>query len=76
MYATLTSWLGPQRPKLREVALADVLPARPGRCYITCSPGQWDAWLSGAYAAGWILLELNEDEEPVRAYQAPAPEWN
>jgi hypothetical protein len=33
------------------------------------SPGQWDATLSRAYADGWILLELDEREVPVRAYQ-------
>lgn len=36
---------------------------------ITMSEGQWDALLSAAYQAGWTLLELDEDERPVRAYQ-------
>jgi hypothetical protein len=56
--------------------MADVLPARRGRCYMTCSPGQWDIWLSVAYDHGWILVELDENEEPVRAYQRPPVEAN
>jgi hypothetical protein len=32
------------------------------------SVGQWDSILAGAYWAGWVLLELDEDEKPVRAF--------
>jgi hypothetical protein len=41
----------------------------PGQCIITMSTGQWDGTLSAAYDAGWILLELDKKERPVRAYQ-------
>jgi hypothetical protein len=36
---------------------------------ITLGHGQWDAMLSAAYDAGWVLLELDADEQPVAAYQ-------
>lgn len=36
---------------------------------ITMSTGQWDALLESAYDSGYILLELNEDQVPVKAYQ-------
>ena len=57
------------RPTLTEIPLAEVLPFRPGVCMITLSPGQWDALLGAAYAQGWTLLELDDDEKPVRAYR-------
>jgi hypothetical protein len=36
---------------------------------VTMSVGQWDPLLASAYALGWVLLELDADERPVRAYQ-------
>jgi hypothetical protein len=30
---------------------------------------QWDTTLSAAYADGWIRLELDENEKPVKAYR-------
>ena len=36
---------------------------------MTMGTAQWDGLLSAAYAAGWILLEMNADEVPVRAYR-------
>jgi hypothetical protein len=38
------------------------------------SEGQWDALLSAAYAQGCILLELDADERPVRAFQRKSTE--
>jgi hypothetical protein len=64
------------RSKLRRVRLADVLPMRPGLAYCTMSTGQWDGLLRAAYDAGWVLLELDEDETPVAAYLRPEPESN
>jgi hypothetical protein len=61
--------VAPTRPKLRPIPLADALPVRPGVAYATMSPGQWDALLAVLYADGWVLLELNDHEEPVRAYR-------
>jgi hypothetical protein len=30
---------------------------------------QWDKVLARAYREGWVLLEVDEDERPVRAYR-------
>jgi hypothetical protein len=55
---------------LRPFPLADVLPlGKPGQRVMTMGEGQWDGLLSAAYAQGWILLELDDDEVPVRAYR-------
>lgn len=62
------------RPQLSEVSLADVLPFRPGFATVTMSIGQWDTLLAAAYGSGWILLELDDDERPVKAYcNGPLP---
>ena len=56
---------------LRPFPLDDVLPlgSRPGQLVMTMTQGQWDAMLSAAYTDGWVLLELDENEKPVRAYR-------
>jgi hypothetical protein len=38
---------------------------------MTLSIGQWDGLLAQAYKAGWVLLELDDDENIVRAYHRP-----
>jgi hypothetical protein len=55
---------------LRPFPLAEVLPlgSRP-LIVMTMSEGQWDGMLAAAYAAGYVLLELDDDEQPVRAYR-------
>lgn len=58
-----------QRHRLREIDLASVWPPRRGVCYITFTSNQWDALLSAAYATGFVLIEMNDAEQPVRAYQ-------
>lgn len=60
------------REELRAVPLSEVLPLRPGTLSITMGIHQWDATLESAYRAGWLLLELDEDERPVAAYQKEA----
>ncbi len=56
--------------------LADALRAlsggQPGTVVVTMGEGQWDATLSAAYEQGWILLEVDEREQPVRAYRKAA----
>ena len=58
---------------LRPYPLADAQKALAGGgqqgLMITMSSGQWDALLAAAYEQGWILLELDDDERPVRAYR-------
>lgn len=36
---------------------------------ITMSTGQWDGFLEAAYEAGFNLIELDENERPIRAYR-------
>jgi hypothetical protein len=57
------------KPDLRPIPLADVLPPRPEFIYITMGRKQWDALLATAYEAGWVLLELDQQERPVRAFR-------
>jgi hypothetical protein len=33
------------------------------------SPGQWDALLDEGYNRGALLLEIDQNEQPVKAYQ-------
>lgn len=58
---------------LNEIPLSDALGVRPLRI-VTMSCGQWDTALAALYDAGWVLLELDEDEQPRRAFRkAPTP---
>ncbi len=52
-----------------DAALTALLGGAPGTHVVTMNTGQWDTLLSTAYEQGWILLELDDDERPVRAYQ-------
>lgn len=55
----------PTRPKLRRIE-----PPQDwrGKALLTMSIGQWDQLLAGAYEAGWYLLELDDNEQPVAVY--------
>jgi hypothetical protein len=44
--------------------------------YVTMSEHQWDALLDLAYSQGAVLLELDDNENPVAAYKLPDPEAN
>ena len=55
-----------KRPILNEIPVDSI----PFPCMLmTMSIGQWDGLLQNAYDDRWILLELDEDEKPVHAYQ-------
>jgi len=41
----------------------------PATINITMSPGQWDKLLQAAYDAGHNLIEVDDNEIPVRAYR-------
>jgi hypothetical protein len=61
-----------KQPALNEIDLDEVmknlLTGKP--CVvITMSRGQWDKLLDSAYTSGHILLELDRNEKPVRAYR-------
>ena len=64
------------RPNLNPIPIAAAIPPRVGTAVITMSVGQWDALLEAAYLGGWLLLELDDAEQPVAAYRLakPAPE--
>lgn len=53
---------------LRQIPLSK-LPTAKGDVIVTMSEGQWDLLLSTAYKRGCVLLELDSNERPVRAYQ-------
>jgi hypothetical protein len=61
-----------KRPKLNEIpikeAMAGILEGC-GGLYVTMSPGQWDALLDTSYNSGATLLEIDQNEQPVKAYQ-------
>lgn len=60
------------RPTLCEIPLSEAVPLKVGEVTITMSIGQWDALLYASYQSGYILLELDGDERPVRAFQKAA----
>jgi hypothetical protein len=36
---------------------------------VTMSIGQWDGLLAAAYGGGAVLLELDDNETPIKAYR-------
>jgi hypothetical protein len=56
---------------LTPLPLAEAITAwrRRSARVITMAVGQWDGVLASAYDLGWILLELDADERPVRAFR-------
>lgn len=54
-----------------EEAVTGMLNAT-GGLFITMSPGQWDTLLQSVYDRGGVLIELDENEIPVKAYQRGA----
>lgn len=53
---------------LNEIPLDGGLIKKPA-VIVTMSRGQWDKLLSAAYDSGATLLELDDNEIPVRAYR-------
>jgi hypothetical protein len=62
-----------ERPDLNEVPadkfLTELIGGTWHGVFITMSIGQWDRFLQVAYDTGHVLLELDEDEVPVRTYR-------
>ena len=56
---------------LTPYPLDKVLPvgAHPPMLLVTMGEGQWDDLLRQCYDAGWVLLEVDDNEQPVRAYR-------
>jgi hypothetical protein len=59
-----------KRPVLNEIPLNGGTIIKRG-VIVTMSVGQWDGVLEAAYDRGHILLELDDNEIPVRVYQRP-----
>jgi hypothetical protein len=64
-----------KRKNIRKVPLSSVVIGS-GVCIITMSIGQWDETLRAAYDCGYVLLELDDNEQPVAAYKRPDLESN
>jgi len=61
-----------KRPVLNKVPLDDMMNGLIGgkpSITVTMSPGQWDRLLQSAYDAGHNLIEVDDNEIPVRAYR-------
>ena len=57
------------RPELRRIPLTDAVPPPRGMVMLTMGQGQWDKLLETAYDLKYVLLEVDDDEKPVAAYQ-------
>ncbi len=61
-----------KQPLLNEIpieeGLAGILSGA-ARLSVTMSPGQWDTLLQCAYDLGATVLEMDANEQPVRAYR-------
>ena len=60
-----------KQPVLNEIPIKEAKAGilRGGGLIITMSPGQWDALLDEGYNRGALLLEIDENEQPVKAYR-------
>ena len=61
-----------KRPVLNKVSLGDVVNGLLGgkpSVTVTMSQGQWDRFLQAAYDAGHNLIEVDDNEMPVKAYR-------
>jgi hypothetical protein len=56
-----------KRPVLNEIPLEGGILNK--GVILTMSVGQWDGLLAAAYDHGAVLLELDDNEMPVRAYR-------
>ena len=57
-----------KRPTLNKIPLTEVFPLRPGCAFITIDIGAWDTLIEVAYNNGFFLIEMDENENPVRAF--------
>ena len=57
-----------KRPVLHEIPLDGGTILKRG-LIVTMSIGQWDGLLAAAYDRGAVLLELDDNEMPIKAYQ-------
>jgi hypothetical protein len=55
-----------KRPVLNEIPLVGIM-LKPS-VIVTMSIGQWDGLLAAAYDGGAVLLEIDDNETPIKAY--------
>ena len=55
------------KPTLNEIPIGGIF-LKP-QVIVTMSIGQWDGLLEAAYDAGAVLLELDDNENPIKAYR-------
>lgn len=68
--------MGNVRPKLTAIPVATVWPPKPGQMTVTIEEGEWNIIIEICYAAGWVLIEVDEQEQVIRAYQKrPRARW-
>jgi|AntAceMinimDraft_17_1070374.scaffolds.fasta_scaffold110921_2 hypothetical protein len=59
-----------KRPELNEIVLNEtILGGGKPALNVTMSVGQWDELLQAAYDSGAILIELDRNERPIRAFR-------
>jgi hypothetical protein len=57
------------RPLLNEVSLDKVMAIKGPHVTVNVDQGEWDWVRQSFYDQGLIIVELDEDETPVKAYQ-------
>jgi len=56
-----------KRPILKEISLENL--NLKGQMVVTMNKGQWDMFLEKGYENGAILLEVDDNEIPIKAYK-------
>ena len=57
------------RPNLNEIPLDSSWPLPSASMSMTIDMGAWDGIIEGAYNAGFVLIELDQHNRPIRAFQ-------
>lgn len=58
-----------KRPVLHEVPLSTVWPPQKAEVYITIDVGAWDDLIENSYNTGFVLLEMDANETPIKAFK-------
>lgn len=68
--------IGMKRPVLNKLNAKCVVLFEPRTLTFTMSVGQWDNLLQAAYDKGAMLIELDDNENPVAFYRKPKLDTN
>lgn len=58
-----------ERPRLTPVPVSLVWPPRPGQLTACMERGEWSILFSVFYEVGWVLIEVDEENQILHAYQ-------